>query len=291
MKNIYLIVGPSGVGKTTLVEKLAKEHALKQVVSYTTRAPRYPGEENHIFVTNEEFDRLGEMVAYTEYSGARYGVTADIVNSRDLYVIDPAGVEYMLERYKGPKGVVIIWLLADRDEIRRRMKARGDSQEKINERLAFDARAFDRSKVKFKTDLLLHADGIEETAAAVWGYIEYREKYDYDVRIYQINPDHDTERLIFANSEFLKKYHSDSAGHALLNLSIYDEVWAGDMIVKSLDEIFAMFNRDDRPNPTTMRALSVSDIVEISHNPALSLNGSWFCDSFGWKKIDGCILR
>lgn len=178
MKNIYLIVGPSGVGKTTLVEKLAADHGLKQVESYTTRQPRYPGESSHIFVSDKEFDKLGEMVAYTEYNGARYGVTSDIIDTYDLYVIDPFGVEYMLERYHGCKGVVVIWLLAESNEIRARMKARGDSKEQIDKRLAVDAKAFDRSKVKFKTDLLIHADGIEETAQAVWEYIQYREKYD-----------------------------------------------------------------------------------------------------------------
>lgn len=292
MKNIYLIVGPSGVGKTTLVEKLAAENGYKQVESYTTRAPRYPGETSHIFVSDEEFDKLGEMVAYTEYNGFRYGVTADIINSHDLYVIDPFGVQEMMDRYKGPKGVVVIWLLADRDEIRQRMKARGDSKEQIEKRLAVDASAFDRSKISFKPDLLIHADGIEETATAVRGYIEFREKYDYDVRIFQINTKHDTQRLCFANAEFLRKHYPGDDGRPLVNLSTYDEVWAGDFKkpVSSLEEVFAIFNSDDRPNAKEMRSLSVSDIVEISHNQNIELNGRWFCDSFGWRKLDGASI-
>ena len=291
MKNIYLIVGPSGVGKTTLVEKLAKEHGLKQVESYTTRAPRHPGETSHIFVSDEEFDKLGEMVAYTEYNGARYGVTSEIIDMHDLYVIDPFGVDYMLARYKGSKGVVVIWMLAEREEIYARMKARGDSKEQIEKRLAVDAKAFDRSKVKFNIDLMIHANGIDETAAAVWGYIQFREKNDPDLRIFQINLDHDSERVAFAGSDFLKMHHHDDYGRPLLNLSVYDEVFAGDITVSSLDEVYRMFNRDDRPNADTMRSLSVSDIVEIAHNQNPDLNGQWFCDSFGWRRVDGCILK
>lgn len=252
MKNIYLIVGPSGVGKTTLVEKLAHEHDLKQVESYTTRTPRYPGETGHIFVSDGVFDELGEMVAYTEYNGYRYGVTSDIVDTHDLYVIDPFGVEYMLERYKGLKGVVVIWLTAELDEIRQRMGARGDSEEQVEKRLAIDAKAFDRSKVTFNIDLLLHADGIEETAAAVWEYIQYREKHDPYLRIFQINTKHDNDRVAFAGSESLKALHHEYRGRPLVNLSIYDEVFASRVEVTSLDDLFIAFNRDDRPRAHQM---------------------------------------
>ena len=285
MKNIYLIVGPSGVGKTTLVERLAKEHGLKQVESYTTRQPRYPGETSHIFVSDEEFDALGEMVAYTEYNGFRYGVTSDIIDSHDLYVIDPFGVDYMLARYRGCKGVVVIWLVAEPDEIRRRMRARGDTDEMIAKRLAVDAQAFDLSKTNFEIDLMIHADGIQETANAVWEYIRFREKSDPCVRIYQISWEHDVNRLNFADSQYLGKHCCAGTGRAKIDFSLYDEVWSGDIPVSSLDDLYLMFNRDDRPNANNMRSMSVSDIVEISHNLDSELNGKWFCDSFGWKKI------
>ena len=41
---IFLIEGESGVGKTTLVNKLKEKHPGKynEIVSYTTRSPRTP---------------------------------------------------------------------------------------------------------------------------------------------------------------------------------------------------------------------------------------------------------
>lgn len=283
MKNIYLIVGPSGVGKTTLVEKLAKDYGYKTVESYTTRQPRYSGETGHIFVSDEEFDRLGEMVAYTQFNGYRYGVTAEIIDANDLYVIDPYGVQYMLDRYKGRKGVVVIGLVADRDELRARMRARGDSKEKVEERIQHDARAFDYSRYNIRFDLMVHADGVAETEKAVSEYIRFRERYDCNVHIYQINPDRDVNRVNFASADLLLRFNG---GINAVDRSIYDEVYAGDVEFKSLEDIFRKFNQDDRPNAQDMHSLSVSDVVEIRHNDDADLNGYWFCDSFGWKKLD-----
>ena len=71
MKNIYLLVGPSGSGKSSIAEKLQEEYGYKQVYSYTERPPRSSTEKGHVFVTPEEFDELGTLCAYTIYNGYR----------------------------------------------------------------------------------------------------------------------------------------------------------------------------------------------------------------------------
>jgi len=58
----------------------------------------------------------------------------------------------------------------------------------------------------------------------------------------------------------------------------YDCVFDGEVDVNSLDDIFAIFNTDERPNPMTMHSLSVSDLV-------VTKDGTFYCDNFGWKKI------
>ena len=91
MKYIYCFVGPSGSGKSTIVEML-EQRGYTAVSSYTDRPPRYPGEKGHVFLTPAEFDKLGELCAYTEFCGHRYGVTADQIRDNDLYIIDVDGV-------------------------------------------------------------------------------------------------------------------------------------------------------------------------------------------------------
>ena len=66
-----IIVGPSGVGKSTLISKLTEKHPNKFgfSVSYTTRAPR-AGEEHgksYFFVTKEEFQAMIDKDDFIEW--------------------------------------------------------------------------------------------------------------------------------------------------------------------------------------------------------------------------------
>ena len=79
MAAVFVITGPSGVGKGTLIAALRERHPeLELSVSATTRTPR-PGEQDGVsyhFLTEEDFDRrlaAGEFVEHASYAGHRYG--------------------------------------------------------------------------------------------------------------------------------------------------------------------------------------------------------------------------
>ena len=144
-RTIVLLVGESGVGKSTLARHMTDKYGWKEVVSYTTRPPRTPDEDTHIFVNDAEFDELMEnnnICAYTEFDGYRYCATDEQVNECDIYVIDPDGVEYFYDNYKGRKVPMVVYLEGDRELLVERMRARGDSDEKIAARLENDAIKF-----------------------------------------------------------------------------------------------------------------------------------------------------
>ena len=130
MKNIYLIVGCSGSGKTAITEKLEELYNLKSIQSYTTRPPRYEGETGHTFISNEEFDKLTNMVAYTEFAGNRYCATAEQVETHDLYVIDPKGVDYFMKSYNGSKTAKVIYIDSDIITRYKRMRSRAEKSGK-----------------------------------------------------------------------------------------------------------------------------------------------------------------
>ena len=138
-KQLYLFVGKSGSGKTTVAEWLESEHGYKSVQSYTTRPKRHENETGHIFISDEEFDKLENLAAYTEYNGHRYCTTSSQLDEYDIYVIDVDGVETLLNYYTNVERTIHVIYFDSTVRTRiDRMIDRGDSDTKIVSRLHND---------------------------------------------------------------------------------------------------------------------------------------------------------
>lgn len=137
-KPLFLFVGKSASGKTTVADMLAKD-GYTQIASYTTRAPRYDGEIGHTFVTDEEYDKLENIMASTLYNGHRYCTTLEQVQKADLYVVDIPGVETLLQNYsKLNREIYVLYFSVDVYNRIHRMMDRGDSDTQIIGRLLTD---------------------------------------------------------------------------------------------------------------------------------------------------------
>jgi guanylate kinase len=95
---VFVITGPSGVGKGTLIRGLMERLPRLQLsVSATTRSPR-PGERDGVdyhFLTRQEFDRRvreGAFVEHADYAGRSYGTLRSELEDRVR-----AGVPVVLE--------------------------------------------------------------------------------------------------------------------------------------------------------------------------------------------------
>lgn len=141
---IYLIAGRSGAGKDYLVSKiieLSKEmtgKAFAMVKSYTTRPPRYENEDTHIFITKEDVDKYPDKVATTKIGEYEYFATAEQVNSSEIYVIDPKGIDELIKNMPDTE-FQIVYVQADED-INRRINAVKRADDKIREEEIFAAR-------------------------------------------------------------------------------------------------------------------------------------------------------
>ena len=98
MARVFVITGPSGVGKGTLIRGLMERlPKLELSVSATTRAPR-PGEADGVdyhFLTREQFDErvaAGDFVEHADYAGRSYGTLRSELQERIR-----AGVPVVLE--------------------------------------------------------------------------------------------------------------------------------------------------------------------------------------------------
>lgn len=138
---IICILGKSGCGKTTIVEKLNKEYGYEILSSYTTREPRYDGETGHQFIDLITFEALPNKVAYNEFNGNHYCATKSQVDDADLYVIDVPGLKQLKQLYHGKK-IISIYIDVPMEDCLNRMRRRGDSEDKCWERLRHDDDAF-----------------------------------------------------------------------------------------------------------------------------------------------------
>jgi guanylate kinase len=147
MARVFVITGPSGVGKGTLIRTLREQlPELALSVSATTRAPR-PGEvdgAHYHFLSDEAFDRLvaeGAFVEHAHYSGRRYG-TLRCELDRHLQAGVPVVLEIELQgarqvRETMPEAVQIFILPPSEEALRARLVGRGDtSAEEMAARLA-----------------------------------------------------------------------------------------------------------------------------------------------------------
>ena len=146
--HIFLIVGQSGAGKDTVVNKLCRYYHATQLKSYTTRPKRYDKEDCHTFIesTKDDFSDVKEQyphrVAETIFDNHFYFATQEQVDESDFYIIDLDGVKTFKDKYKGNKKVVIVYLeLPPLIEIIRLLK-RGDSEDAIKQRVYHDIEAF-----------------------------------------------------------------------------------------------------------------------------------------------------
>ena len=101
---ICLIVGDFCVGKDLVADYMIElsdkfnDLVPRKIKSYTTRSPRYKGEDTHEFCTRKEFEDFNDLIAFTvigdEYYGARLSqFDPDFLN---IYVVDSKGVEDIL---------------------------------------------------------------------------------------------------------------------------------------------------------------------------------------------------
>jgi guanylate kinase len=178
--HVFVITGPSGVGKGTLIRGLLERvPGLELSVSATTRPPR-PGERDGVdyhFLTDAEFDRrvaAGDFVEHARYSGHQYGTLRSELERR---MAEAAGVVLEIEvqgarqiRRAMPAAIQVFIAPPSVEALRARLVGRGtDASPEVEARLAT---ALEELKAEGEFHHVVVNDRLEQATEELAGIVQ-----------------------------------------------------------------------------------------------------------------------
>lgn len=172
---LFVIAGPSGVGKGTIIKELLSQNEdIVLSVSSTTRKPR-PGEINGInynFLEPEEFKKSVEAQEFLEwamYNGNYYGTSKSVVEKalnegkNIILEIEIQGAVQIMEKCKD--AVFIFIMPPSYEELEKRLRGRKTEDEAtIQNRLKITQKELEVGK-KFKYSVI--NDSVENAVSKI----------------------------------------------------------------------------------------------------------------------------
>jgi len=172
---IYVISGPSGTGKSTIIRRVRENTpGLAYSISHTSRAPR-KGEEDGVhyhFVEGAAFQTMidnGDFLewarVYDDYYGTAFSSIQHPLDSGDDVImdLDPQGAKNVKKAYH--EGILIFILPPSYEELEKRLRARATDEEKvIQSRLQ---KAHRELKECFHYDYLIFNDDLQRAVSEV----------------------------------------------------------------------------------------------------------------------------
>ena len=183
---LIIISGSAGVGKNTVITGILNKYPnIKLIQTCTTRMPRHTDEDMHspyIYVSREDFEnkiKNGELFEHEEIHQNFYGVLNSSINEikkRENHFIKDIGVlgQIKLKRaLKDDVEVLSIFLTAPKEELIKRLKARGDHD--IDLRIS--RMEFELSYAK-NYDYVIENINLEKTIKKIESIIKKHEKIE-----------------------------------------------------------------------------------------------------------------
>ena len=140
---LFIVSGPTGVGKTTLVTRFIKEYGdtynVKRCVTFTTRKPRAEevDGQDYYFISQSEFDRKvldGFFLEWSNQYTYSYGTPKNILNDLEvgisyILIIDRVGARKIIEQTLHISVVTILAVVSSVEILRKRLFLRNSEKE------------------------------------------------------------------------------------------------------------------------------------------------------------------
>ena len=176
---VFVVTGPSGAGKGTLIgELLERIPVLEVAVSATTR-PQRAGEidgHEYCFLSEEEFERrvrAGEFLEHVEYVGRRYGTLwseLDRIRTESRVCVLELELEGALAVQDEVPGSATVFIAADVAELERRLRERAtESTGEIGERIELARHQLEQAH-RFR--YMVRNDDLERASAVLAAIVE-----------------------------------------------------------------------------------------------------------------------
>ena len=188
---LVILSGVSGAGKDTIKKELIKR--MKNVISlpsYTSRKPRVGEEEGvqYHFITKQEFEeriKNNEFYEYDLHHENYYGTSRKLLNEKiasgKIIVkdIEVNGTENLIKLLKDEIKLVTIFLRVEKEELRRRLKARGDNLSEDEIELRLGRLDYEEDKIRLY-DYMIKNDDFEKTVQLIMTIIENEARLNND---------------------------------------------------------------------------------------------------------------
>ena len=177
---VFVVTGPSGAGKGTLIRGLVERVSVLEVAVSATTRPQRPGEADgreYWFLSDEEFERRVEAGAFLEHvayvSGRRYGTLHSeierIAGEGRVCVLE-LELEGALKVQERVEGSVTVFIAADVDELERRLRERAtESTGEIGERIELARYQLEQAH-RFR--YMVRNDDLERATSALAAIVE-----------------------------------------------------------------------------------------------------------------------
>jgi guanylate kinase len=177
---VFVVTGPSGAGKGTLIKGLVERVSVLEVAVSATTRPQRPGEvdgREYWFLSDEEFEarvRTGDFLEYVPYvSGKRYGTLhseIERISGEGRVCVLELELDGALKVQADLEGSVTIFIAADVPELERRLRERAtESTGEIGERIALAREQLEQAHL-FR--YMVRNDDVERATAALAAIVE-----------------------------------------------------------------------------------------------------------------------